>query len=88
MTVDKTDLTIQNPPQRAFEKVWSVMLSTQGSPLAPLAKGGNGLEVPLFKGDLGGSLTLIHRRGLLKHPLNRIQTKIKKLVILVAEVSR
>jgi hypothetical protein len=45
------------------------MSSTQGSPLAPLKKGGNGLKVPLLKGDLGGSVILIHRRGLLKHPL-------------------
>ena len=36
------------------------MLDT-GSPLAPLDKGGTGLtgsEVPLFKGDLGGSVGL------------------------------
>jgi hypothetical protein len=27
-------------------------------PLAPLKKGGTGIKVPLFKGDLGGSLTV------------------------------
>jgi hypothetical protein len=39
-----------------FEKVLAVILSTQRSPLAPLKKGGNSLKVPLFKGDLGGSV--------------------------------
>jgi hypothetical protein len=43
-------------PKRMFEKVLAVILSTQRSPLAPLKKGGNSLKVPLFKGDLGGSV--------------------------------
>jgi hypothetical protein len=45
------------------------MLSTQGSPLAPLKKGGTRLKVPLFKGDLGGSYDLLLTIELLKHPL-------------------
>ena len=30
------------------------------APVAPVEKGGTGFKVPLFKGDLGGSLTLNH----------------------------
>jgi hypothetical protein len=45
------------------------MLNTQRSPLAPLKKEGNWLEVPLFKGNLGGSYALLLTVELLKHPL-------------------
>jgi hypothetical protein len=38
-----------------FEKYFGVTLDTFRSPLTPLKKGGTGVKVPLFKGDLGGS---------------------------------
>jgi hypothetical protein len=41
--------------KRLFEKYLAVILGTHRSPLAPLKKGGTGIKVPLFKGDLGGS---------------------------------
>jgi hypothetical protein len=53
-----------------FEKVFTVMLSTQRSPLAPLKKGGTRLKVSLFKGDLGGSYDLLLTIELFKHPLS------------------
>ncbi|MBG1261292.1 hypothetical protein F8S20_20330 [Nostoc sp. BAE] len=34
-----------------------MILDTFRSPLTPLKKGGTGVKVPLFKGDLGGSKT-------------------------------
>jgi len=40
-----------------FEKYLAVILGTYRSPLTPLKKGGTGIKVPLFKGDLGGSIT-------------------------------
>jgi hypothetical protein len=46
------------------------MFNTQRSPLAPLKKGENRFEVPLFKGDLGGSCALLLTVGLFKHPLS------------------
>jgi hypothetical protein len=54
-----------------------VLLSTSRSPLAPLKKQGNGIKVPLFKGDLGGSELLIPIRGLLKHPLRDVGGDLK-----------
>ncbi|MBD6620735.1 hypothetical protein FNW02_34500 [Komarekiella sp. 'clone 1'] len=43
--------------QRVFEKCFAVTLGTFRSPLTPLKKGGTGIKVPLFKGDLEGSRT-------------------------------
>jgi amino acid adenylation domain-containing protein len=40
------------------EKFVSLPFAEDRSPLAPLNKGGTGSEVPLFKGDLGGSARL------------------------------
>jgi hypothetical protein len=37
-----------------FEKYQIALTNPRESPLAPLEKGGTGLLVPLFKGDLGG----------------------------------
>jgi catechol 2,3-dioxygenase-like lactoylglutathione lyase family enzyme len=44
--------------KRLFEKWLAVILGTERSPLAPLFKGGTGIKVPLFKGDLGGSKSI------------------------------
>jgi hypothetical protein len=44
--------------KRLFEKYFAVTLGTFRSPLTPLKKGGTGIKVPLFKGDLGGSKTI------------------------------
>jgi hypothetical protein len=38
-------------------------------------KGGIGLKVPLFKGDLGGSSFLLLATGLLKHPFRDLLGK-------------
>jgi len=40
-----------------FEKCFAVILGTFRSPLTPLKKGGTGIKVSLFKGDLEGSKT-------------------------------
>jgi hypothetical protein len=40
-----TDQIIPNPKMNATDQI----------PLAPVKKGGAGIKVPLFKGDLGGS---------------------------------
>jgi hypothetical protein len=40
-----------------FEKYFAVTLGTFRSPLTPLKKGGTGIKVSLFKGDLEGSKT-------------------------------
>jgi hypothetical protein len=40
-----------------FEKNSFALTKPRESPLAPLKKGGTGIEVPLFKGDLGGFIT-------------------------------
>ncbi len=43
--------------KRLFEKYLAVTLGTFRSPLTPLKKGGTGIKVSLFKGDLEGSKT-------------------------------
>jgi hypothetical protein len=40
-----------------FGKYSFVLTNPRESPLAPLEKGGTGIEVPLTKGDLGGFIT-------------------------------
>jgi hypothetical protein len=49
------------PRKRLFEKWLAVILGTYCSPLTPLKKGGTGIRVPLFKGDLGGSKTFYYQ---------------------------
>jgi len=56
-----------------FEKVIVVISNTQGSPLAPLKKGGNRLKVPLFKGDLGGSVRFATHSKPFKTPSKKAQ---------------
>ncbi len=43
--------------KRLFQKGFAVTLGTFRSPLTPLKKGGTGITVSLFKGDLEGSKT-------------------------------
>ncbi|OYD92855.1 hypothetical protein CDG76_19220 [Nostoc sp. 'Peltigera membranacea cyanobiont' 210A] len=61
-----------------------MILSTSRSPLAPLKKGGTRIKVPLFKGDLGGSIynVLLQARGLFKHPFRpkNSEFKVKSMV--------
>jgi hypothetical protein len=45
--------------KRLFENWSAVILGTSRSPLPPFKKGGIGVKVPLFKGDLGGSPTIL-----------------------------
>ncbi|MDX2242772.1 MAG: amino acid adenylation domain-containing protein [Leptolyngbyaceae cyanobacterium bins.302] len=46
-----SDLPLLTPVERQ-----QILVEWNRSPLAPLNKGGNSLQVPLFKGDLGGSV--------------------------------
>jgi hypothetical protein len=54
-----------------FEKYFAVTLGTFRSPLTPLKKGGTGIKVSLFKGDLEGSKTFDADKRIFQTSSNR-----------------
>jgi hypothetical protein len=56
-----TDLTFQTTSKRLFEKSIWVPVSLEDPPQPPLKRGEPDPEVPLFKGDLGGSSRVYER---------------------------
>jgi hypothetical protein len=66
-----------------FGKYSFALTSLRESPLAPLEKGGTGLEVPLFKGDLAavlfwGSPRIKNRQDRGIHNLSLSQIRLSK----------
>jgi hypothetical protein len=56
-------------------------------------KGGTGLKVPLFKGDLGGSSLWLLATGLFKHPLRLMKFLVRQysrmiIILILMEILR
>ncbi len=72
---DEADLSFANSGSLSlvttvYTQVLSSCLTAFRSPLTPLEKGGIGIKVPLFKGDLGGSDHLcVHDSSLVRRGL-------------------